>query len=152
MPGKPFLLLRRPHHYPAIPKHRQFRETIPIEYMADVLAGRPGFEKLDESTLEPVKVPYVFEGEKYETESGKLTTLTYAMEGSVIDVADGSKLDIFMANNNVLIRLMGDNALLRIQKTTKNCQRIQITGRFGEAVIGGGNVELGEGIDRKLAT
>lgn len=139
-----------PPSLPVPPKRRRYRETIPIEYLADVIEERSHAKQLDESKLELNKVPYVFEWEKYSTQSGQLIKLTYAMQGSVIEVADGSKLDIFMVNDGVMVRLMGNNAHLRIQKATRNCKRLQLIGKYGEAIIGGSNVELGAGVEDKL--
>lgn len=140
-----------PPSAPVPPEIRTFRHTIPIEYMADALKGKPGPRALDLSSLKEVTVPHVFEKERHATEAGTMTKIVYAMQGSIIEVADGSKVDLFMANNNVMIRLMGDNAHVRIQKITQNCKRLQLMGKYGETIIGGDNVELGEGVEKVLA-
>jgi len=104
----------------------------------------------NEIVLEANRKPYIFEDATHTINTGYSTEIAYAMSGSVIEVEDGAKLNLFMANDNVTVKLMGDRSFVRIDRVTRDCKGIRILGKNGEALTGGANLELGEDVLEKL--
>ncbi|MDH5596750.1 MAG: hypothetical protein OEY44_01490 [Candidatus Peregrinibacteria bacterium] len=78
----------------------------------------------------------VFENELYEVPEGTEADVTYAMPGSVIRVADGGRLKLFLASHNVTIKLGGPNSQVSIKRFAKNSPAPTIIGSEGEVLDG----------------
>lgn len=88
--------------------------------------------------------PFVFKDEVKNISPGSSIDMAYAMENSTIEVADGAELKLFMAGNNVTIRLQGKNAAFRLEKLGRNCKSLRILGPNNEDWMDAPNVELSE--------
>lgn len=101
----------------------------------------------DEKNLTPEEKAYVFENKLHTLNPGTLTSIAFAMSGSIIEVPDGAKLDLFMASDNITIKLLGPNAYAKIEKVTRTCKGIRVLGKNGAQF---NNLELGDGVADKL--
>lgn len=101
----------------------------------------------DFSTLKPESKAYVFEKTVYSLNRGSNTFVAFAMLGSTIEVPDGAKLDLFMAGDDITIKLEGPNAYVKIDKITRTCKGLRILGKDGATFD---NLELGKGVGEKL--
>lgn len=104
----------------------------------------------DESTLKLESYLSAFEDGVHTVKRGTLVDIAFAPKGAVIEIQEGAKLKLFMANDGVEIVLKGDHSFAKIDRVTRNCNSIRILGKNGEVLSGGPNLELGEDVLEKL--